>query len=90
MAYETRDECINGIALAKKAKHADEYIQSIYPRLKDDFFKCFVDCDDYNEIMLLKSKLLALSDIQEMILSDINSGKVAERMLENIEKEVKV
>jgi hypothetical protein len=91
MSLLTKNDCINAIALAKRAEVARSYLLDIIEDHKKDLLDQFigiqVDFDeDFVELLPIKRRFDVLITLKDMIDSHINNGKVAEKMISKFDK----
>jgi hypothetical protein len=79
------------VRTAKRAETCKVYLDDIISRYEKQLFNTFLEMNtsektDVSEIVVLKHQHSALKELERLIESDINQGKIAQKMIEQINR----
>lgn len=91
MSFDSRDDCIASLALARKAEGASSYINDIIDNLKKELINNFIETkvefdEDFDVLIMIKRRFDALLELKATMNSHINQGKVAEKMIDKFDR----
>ena len=86
MSFESKEDCISSLAIARKAEGASSYINDVIEILKKELINDFVMTkiefdEDFDVLIPIKRRFDALLELKAMMNSHINQGKIAEKMM---------